>query len=168
MNIVLIGMRGTGKTTIGAILSKRLSRTLIETDALIENITGMRISDLVDQRGWNHFRDIESKIIFEVSASDECVIATGGGVVTRPENIYALRQHGILIWLRADIQTMEKRVGNDANRPSLTAKRTLREEIIEVKNKREVLYRNASDIRIKTDHRSPRMLVHQILQTITL
>lgn len=163
MNIVLIGMRGTGKTTVGAMLAKRLSRTLIETDACIENMAGMKITDLVSQRGWNHFRDIESKIITEISASDDCVIATGGGVVTRPENIHELRQHGFLIWLRADIRTMEKRVGIDTNRPSLTTKRILHEEIVEVMQQREGLYRNASDITIQTDRKSPETIVRNIL-----
>src|SRR3989338_8486532 len=81
-NLVLIGMRGSGKSTIARLLSKRLKKEHVELDVLIERQAGMSIQDIVEKNGWEYFRDLETKLVKEVSANDGAVVSTGGGIVT--------------------------------------------------------------------------------------
>ena len=150
MNIVLIGMRGAGKTTVAKLLSKKLKKPYIEMDDLVVEKAGMETSDIVKNHGWEYFRDLESKVVKEVSRKNDCVISCGGGVVTRLENIKALKKNGKLFWLQANIDTLIKRVGNDTNRPSLTGKTSPREDMEEVLKKRLLLYQNSADEIIDT------------------
>ena len=87
MNIVLIGMRGSGKTAVGKILSQRLGREMVELDELVAQKAGQSIPKIVAHQGWEQFRDIEEEVTAEVSQRDNIIIATGGGVVTREPNI---------------------------------------------------------------------------------
>ena len=99
-NIVLVGMPGSGKSTVGALLSEKLSRPFFDTDQLIEEETGMKIPDIFAEKGEAGFRDIEEKVIRErVLSLGGAVIATGGGAVLREENVAALRQNGKLFFL---------------------------------------------------------------------
>ena len=112
MNIVLIGMRGCGKTTVGRLLAKRLGRQLVEMDELIARRMGLSIPEIVEKYGWEKFRDIEEEITYEVSRLDNIINATGGGVVIRENNIKELKMKGKLIWLKANTDTLLGRIGN--------------------------------------------------------
>ena len=96
MNIVLIGMRGSGKTAIGKLLAKRLGKQFIEMDELIVQRLGQSIPEIVNRYGWEKFRDTEEEITREVAGLDNVINATGGGVVTREENIRELKKKGKL------------------------------------------------------------------------
>lgn len=166
MNIILIGMRGSGKTTIGMLLSQKLGIPLIETDVLVENDVHFPITTLIQRYGWDYFRDLESKIVSKLAPLAPCVVSTGGGIILREENIRTLKHLGIVVWLKAGIDTMESRLREGKNRPALTNNVSLREEIIQVAKQRQAPYKAASDYEIETDHKRPSQIVEDILKRI--
>ena len=105
-NIVLIGMPGCGKSTIGALLAKALNRTFVDTDRLIVEKAGKSIPDIFASAGENAFRKLETEVLSEVGKRSGLVIATGGGCVTRPENYPLLHQNSRIIWLKRDISLL--------------------------------------------------------------
>ncbi len=106
-NIVLIGMSGCGKSTIGQAVAKQLGKTLIDTDAEIIKKIGMPIADYFAKYGESEFRRIEHAVVQEIAAQNSAVISTGGGVILNPENITALQQNGYTIWLRRNADLLE-------------------------------------------------------------
>jgi shikimate kinase len=169
MNIILIGYRAAGKSSVGKRLSDSLRKMFIDTDDLIEESQGVPISDIVKSHGWSHFRAIEKKVISEISCHDELVIAPGGGVVLEPENVETLKKNGFVIWLKADLQTILKRMSKDprtqTGRPSLTGKGTL-EELKDVLTQREPLYRKASEVQVDTSAMDVDGVVHSVLSIL--
>jgi shikimate kinase len=161
MNIVLIGMRGCGKTTIGKLLAERLGKQFIEMDELIVQQAGLSIPDIVDRYGWQKFRDMEGEVTREVSRLDNVVNATGGGVVTREENVRELRRRGKLVWLKASTDTLLKRIGNDQYRPSLTG-RSQREDMEVVLAERRPIYERVADFIIDTEGKLPEEVAEAI------
>lgn len=105
-NIVLIGMPGCGKSTVGRILAGRSGRRLIDTDSLTESDCGMRISEMFERYGEEYFRDRETEAVKSAAAQSGCVIATGGGAVLRPENVAALKQNGRLYFLDRPVEQL--------------------------------------------------------------
>ena len=105
-NIVLIGMPGSGKSTIGALLAKKLGRTLVDADAEIEQLAGKTIPEIFAQDGEDAFRNWETQVLAELGKRSGLVIATGGGCVTRQRNYPLLHQNGSIVWLRRDIQAL--------------------------------------------------------------
>ena len=101
-NVVLIGMMGSGKTTVGKLLSRRLCRPFIDTDALIEERAGRSIPDIFEQDGEDAFRALELELAQELSGQCGLVIACGGGLPTRDRAIAALKQNGLVFWLDRD------------------------------------------------------------------
>src|SRR3989344_836358 len=93
-NIVLIGMRGSGKTTIAKLLSQKLNRDYLELDELMVKRIGMNIPEIIEEYGWDFFRDQESEIAKKISSYEDKIISTGGGIVTRSKNIKAIRKNG--------------------------------------------------------------------------
>jgi len=98
-NIVLTGMPASGKSTVGAILSKKLGRRLIDTDELIVKRAGMPITEIFQKYGEKHFRDLESEAVLEASEQSGVIIATGGGAILRAENISALKKNGRIYFI---------------------------------------------------------------------
>jgi shikimate kinase len=166
MNIVLIGYRGAGKTTVGHRLVARLKMKFVDTDDLIEERQGAPISQIVKSQGWDHFRKLEKAIIEEISKEDHLIIASGGGAVLDTDNVMAFRRNGFIIWLRADQQTLLKRMhqdpGTHTRRPTLTGKGTLK-EIEEMISVREPFYERASEIQIDTSILDVEAVVERIL-----
>jgi 3-phosphoshikimate 1-carboxyvinyltransferase len=162
-NIVLIGMRGSGKTTVAKLLSRELNREYLELDEILVEKTGMSIPAMLEKHGWDYFRDQESAITEEVSLLENKIISTGGGVVTRSKNIKALKKNGVLILLNASVDVLLDRIGDDSDRPSLTKKKTIKEEIKEILKQRRILYEEAANQIINTDKFSPDEIVNQIL-----
>jgi shikimate kinase len=123
MNIVLIGYRGTGKSTIGKRLASKLWRDFVDTDAAIVEQAGRTIREIFETQGETAFRDLESAAIAQAAARDNLVIAAGGGAVLRAENVTALKRGGKIIWLRADPETLHARISADSataeTRPNL-------------------------------------------------
>lgn len=101
-NIVLIGMAGCGKSTVGKVLSEKLGKELVDTDQMIENAENMPIPEIIEKFGEIHFRNCENAAVMLAGREKECVIATGGGVITRPENYNPLKQNGIIVFINRD------------------------------------------------------------------
>lgn len=154
MNIFLIGYRCTGKTTVGRSLAKRLERLFIDTDLELVKEQGENISDIVSKGGWAAFREIENRVIQYVCERDNQVVATGGGAVLDEDNVKRMKDSGVLVWLRADIKTIEKRIIEDNTtrdfRPALTSKGSV-EEIQETLLARNPYYERAMDFSVDTD-----------------
>jgi len=166
MNIVLIGYRGTGKSSVGKVLAARLGRELVSTDSEIVRRAGQSIPDIVAQRGWEYFRDVESEVCRSLGGKDQLVIDTGGGAILRPENVEALKRNGKLFWLTASVETIAARIGGDTQRPSLTGTKSFVEEIQDVLRERTPKYQAAADVVIPTDNRSIDHLAQAILSQV--
>ncbi len=165
-NIILIGMRGSGKTTIGAILAGRLHREFIPMDALIVYEAGMTIPQIVETSGWKRFREIEAQITQKVAQLRGIINATGGGVILNPENVKALRATGIVFWLNVSVDNILGRIGEDPNRPSLSGKTSRRDDMAATLADREELYRQAAHHIIDTDDKSQEQLADEIVKIL--
>ncbi len=169
MNIVLIGFRGTGKSTVGRLLAKRLKRDFIDSDKHIENSTGKTIKSIFEDDGEERFRQIEADTITELSKGDNKIISAGGGTVLRKENVNNLKANGFLVLLKATPEIIYSRIAEDKKtmqqRPSLTDKKPL-DEIKYLIAKREHAYKNASDITINTSYASCEEIVNEIITTV--
>jgi len=166
MNIVLIGYRGTGKSTVGRLLAARLGREFVSTDAEIVKRAQRTIPEIVTQQGWDYFRDLESDICRELASRDQLVIDTGGGAILRAQNVEALKKDGTLFWLTASVETIAKRIGGDNQRPSLTGTKSFVDEIQDVLRERTPKYHAAADHSIATDDRSINQLVEMLLTLV--
>jgi shikimate kinase len=163
MNIVLIGYRGTGKSVIGKILAKRLGMPCIGMDAEIVRRANMSIPDFVAKNGWPKFRDLESEIARELAELDNLIIDTGGGIIERPENIEALRNHGVIFWLKASVDVIVSRISGGTERPALTEGKTFTEEVAEVLERRMPKYQDAARYAIDTDPLTPQQVAGIII-----
>ncbi|MBI4094170.1 3-phosphoshikimate 1-carboxyvinyltransferase [Candidatus Kaiserbacteria bacterium] len=144
-NIVLIGMRGGGKSTVARHLSERLGLRTADLDAIVEKQEGMSIPEIVERYGWEYFRDRESEVVQKVGRLKDTVISTGGGVINRPENIAALKQRGILVFLNAPVERLLSRLEGDTSRPRLTSSSTALSEMKAVLAERKRLYETVAD-----------------------
>jgi len=163
MNVVLIGYRGAGKSTVGKIVAARLGRVLVSTDAEIVKLSGQTIPDIVEQHGWEYFRDLESKVCQELAGRKGLVIDTGGGAILRPRNVELLKETGRLFWLTASVSTITERIGHDTQRPSLTGVKSFVDEIQDVLRERTPKYQAAGDYILETDGRSASEVADEIL-----
>lgn len=163
MNLILIGYRGTGKTSVAKILAEKFHAKLISTDELIVKKAGMSIPEIVEKHGWEYFRDIESEVIKEISNEDDCVIDAGGGVVLREVNIKNLKTNSKIILLKADVKTIAERIKDDTERPSLTGNKSSVEEIEEVLEDRKEKYHKAADFEIDTSKLTVEQVVKKVI-----
>jgi len=149
MNIVLIGYRGSGKTSIGRRLASKLWMEFVDTDALIVERAEKTIREIFEAEGEAGFRQREAAVIREVCARDNFVIAVGGGAVLAAENVAAMKAGGKVVWLRAPAETLHQRIEADAetnaSRPNLTAAGGV-EEVKLVLEARTPLYQAAADL----------------------
>ena len=129
-NIVLTGFMASGKSAVGKELAKRLEMIFVDTDELIEEKEGIKISQIFRERGEVYFRKIETKIIKDVAEYKNSVIATGGGVVLKEENMQALRKNGTILCLSTNAATILKRTSQNRLRPLLEGEREERENKI--------------------------------------
>jgi shikimate kinase len=151
MNVVLVGMRGSGKSTIGLRLAETITWPLVETDIQIEEKLQKPLKTIVVDYGWEKVREIEREVIREVSQLDNVVISTGGGAIVHKENTRLLKQNGIFIYLKAPIDILYGRIKNDQNRPLLTNATTLRADIERTFEQRKDLYSKSANLEIDTN-----------------
>jgi shikimate kinase len=152
-NLVLIGYRATGKTSVGARLAELLHRPFVDLDEVLVREAGRPVAAIVAQGGWAEFRRREKELVARYQHAQGQILAPGGGVVLDRDNVAALRENGIIIWLTADPAAIQARLAQDqpgeANRPSLTGGDTIR-EVEEVLKHRAPLYQAAAQITIDT------------------
>jgi shikimate kinase len=165
--LFLIGPRGSGKTTVARLLAERLGWSWCDTDTLLEGRAGKTIRQVFEQEGEAGFRDRESAILQEIATWCDHVIATGGGVVLRPDNRVLLRR-GLVVWLRAAPEVLWQRMQTDAT--SLERRPNLNQgglaEVEAVLHARASLYDACADYQIDTDLRSPEEIANQIIAEI--
>jgi shikimate kinase len=120
LNVYLIGMMGTGKSTLGPLLAERLGYNFIDTDKTIEQVTNLTVTEIFTADGETGFREIESQVLREVAAYTRLVIGTGGGIVTQQQN-WSHLQHGLTIWLNVPVAAIAARLaGETEHRPILS------------------------------------------------
>jgi shikimate kinase len=169
MSIVLIGYRGSGKTTVGRLLSIRLSQPFIDTDEKIVTTAGKTIKEIFEQHGEDKFRDLETDALLEIAKLQNHVFSLGGGALLREQNRRAITagKHTV-IYLRADPIELHRRIQKDtataAHRPSLTKLGGGIEEIRSVLTAREPIYRQMMTAELDVTSASPEGAVEMILK----
>lgn len=159
-NIFLIGMMGAGKTTIGKLLAKRLSKSFIDTDQEIEQRTGVKIPVIFEIEGEAGFRARESTVLEELVAQHNIVLATGGGIILSEKNRSLLSEHGTVIYLNATVDDLWQRIYHDKNRPLLQVANP-EEKLHQLFAERDPLYNSVADIIINTDNQGVQSLINQ-------
>lgn len=160
-NIILVGLMGAGKTTVGKILAKHLGRTFFDSDHEIERRTGVKIPLIFELEGEQGFRDRESAVLEELCQLDRIILATGGGAVLREENRNTLKNGGKVVYLRGQVKDLWERTRHDRNRPLLQTADP-RARLQELFVQRDPLYREVADIIVDTGNQSVHALVHQL------
>ena len=169
-NIILIGPMGSGKSTIGTIMAKRLHREFQDSDHYIEDRTGVDIARIFDVEGEQGFRDRESNALNELLSVNNRVVATGGGSVLREENQVLLKQKGYIVFLDTSVNQQMQRLRRDKKRPLLQTENP-RERLESLLTERRPIYLELADLAVKTDKRMARRLaadiIHQLPENIT-
>jgi shikimate kinase len=150
--IVLVGMMGSGKTSVGRALADRLGRHFVDVDVAIEARAGRPVAAIFDEEGETGFRTREREVIAEAAGIENAVIACGGGAVLDPANVAALRSHGTIVWLRVTPQTAATRLGTDEGRPVLQRMEgDLAERLDRLIAARAPAYEAAADLSVQAD-----------------
>ncbi|MDB2448731.1 shikimate kinase AroK [bacterium] len=166
-SIILIGPMGSGKSTIGRLLSSRLGLTFIDSDREIEARSGANIPWIFDLEGEAGFRDRETAVLAELVEEGQQVIATGGGAIIRPENRELLKSKGQVVYLQTSVEQQLVRTAKDKNRPLLRGpdpEGTLRRLAAE----RRPYYEATAHLTINTNGLSPRTVVREIIKQLNL
>ena len=153
-NLVLIGLMGSGKTTVGQRIAERLGRPFVDTDQVVEERTGLSITELFGDSE-RTFRDEEAAAVRHVSALRGQVIAVGGGAVLDPMNVTHLRSTGDLILLDAMASVLASRVGDTGSRPLLAASADPTASLAHLQQERADAYRSAASVVVDTNGKSP-------------
>lgn len=161
-NLFLIGFSGSGKSIIGKYLSSKIKYNYIDTDRVIENITGEKISSIISQVGELEFRKIESKVLFEIDYSKKNIIATGGGTPTITKNVKLMRNKGSIVWLNASIETVYSRLNNSKEIRPLIGNNVQKENVKTLFNSRKKVYEIA-DTKIDTNKKSIEKIIEEII-----
>ena len=169
-NIALIGYRATGKTTVAKELASRLPGwNWVDADVEIERAAGKTVTQIFQQSGESGFRDLESIVTAELLLRPQTIIATGGGIVIRPENRERLKQTAFVVWLKASAETIYNRMYSDnttaTRRPALTDSDP-REEIVKMLNMRNLWYEQTASVCVDTDILTPEQIADWVLQQL--
>jgi len=164
-NIVLVGFMGTGKTEVGVLLAKKLNMNFIDTDELIEEREKDRIVRIFQVKGEEYFRNVEEKVIEEVSNLKNCVIAVGGGAIIREKNYLNLKKNGILICLTATPEEIYKRTLPKKDRPLLLKSKNVIETIKELLEMRKPYY-DRVNYKIDTTKKTIEEVVNEIIEIL--
>lgn len=163
-NIILIGFMGSGKTSVGESLAKKLSCPFQDTDQLIEKKAGITIQQMFETQGEEYFREYETKLLQELKLSlEHTVLSTGGGMPLRKQNARLLKDLGHVIYLKAEAETVLKRLAGDTSRP-LLRQSDRRKRVEQLLSERTPLYKWAADHIIETDGKTVDEIIDNILQ----
>jgi shikimate kinase len=165
-HLVLVGLMGVGKTTVGEECARRLARSFVDLDELIMVKAAMPIEDIWNQSGEDRFREMEREVVVEVcEAPNPIVIACGGGTVVDPDSRRRLRAAGIVVWLRAPTEVLAARVGNDESRPLLAGDPS--GALARLSALREEAYTAAADAAVDTEGRDIDAVADAVLAAFT-
>jgi shikimate kinase len=160
-NVYLVGLMGAGKTSVGKLLARRLSKAFYDCDLEIERATGVRVPVIFDIEGEAGFRARERKILAELVQRAPVVLATGGGVVLSEQNRRLLKENGTVVYLCASPQDLWRRTRHDRNRPLLQIADPLA-KLSELYKERDPLYREIADLVVDTGNQSLSALAHRL------
>lgn len=164
-NIVLIGLMGSGKTTVGRIVAQMIGFKMIDTDHLIVDTAGKSIPEIFATEGEAAFRQHESAALRSLLGKRGCVIATGGGIVTQPRNLAILRHLGYTVWLDADPERLARRTAMNTNRPLLNGEENPKAKLERLLTERKPLYKSLADLRIKTAELTPQETAYGVMES---
>ena len=164
-NLILVGMMGSGKTTMGRTLSRHLGMTFVDSDEEVQKRTGVTIPHIFDIEGEAGFRQRESTVIRDLAIRDNMVLATGGGAVISEQNREVLQQTGIVIYLKASVHDLWQRTRHDRNRPLLQTADP-RAKLTELHRQRDPLYQQVADIVIQSGKQSAHALMLHLVDEI--
>jgi len=171
VNLVLIGYRGTGKSTVARLVAERLGWKWVDADVELERRAGKSIARIFADDGETAFRDLESDVLRDLAAGERTVVAAGGGVVLREANRHVLRGMGHVAWLKANVTNILERVAADVanadRRPNLTTAGG-RAEVESLLAERMPLYRDCADLEVETDGKSPESIAEEIVDGLKL
>ncbi|HEX5362727.1 MAG TPA: shikimate kinase [Gallionella sp.] len=148
-NLILVGLMGSGKTTMGRALAKHLGKTFVDSDDEVQQRTGVTIPHIFDIEGESGFRQRETAAIRELVERDDMVLATGGGAVLAEENRVLLQQNGIIVYLKANVHDLWLRTRHDRSRPLLQTGDP-RAKLTELFQQRDPLYQQVADITVQS------------------
>lgn len=163
--VVLIGFRGVGKSTLAKTLAAQLNVPLLSTDAQIEAVTGMPISQFVAANGWPKFREIEQSVIAGLPENESAVIDCGGGVIEHPENMRHLASHSLIVWVDCELSLIYQRLSVSGDRPLLNDT-DLQKDIEFNYNRRLPLYRQYAQLKVDTTETAPERLAETIIRQL--
>jgi len=164
-NIILIGLMGAGKSTVGRYLSKRMKRQFYDSDAVIVERTGVSIPTIFDIEGERGFRDREEQVIAELTQKQAIVLATGGGSVIREVNRKAISRAGTVVYLKGSADLLFSRIRHDPNRPLMQTENPL-QTLKDLLDKREPMYMSVADLVINTGKQKVPVLLKEIERKI--
>ena len=165
MIFYLIGMMGSGKSSVGKLLANKLQFSNIDIDKEIEKDEKLSIKEIFEKKGENYFREIESKYLLRKRKL--AVVSCGGGIILYKKNREFLKTSGYTIYLKSSIPTLEKRLLNENGRP-LLSNDNLKETLINIYSKRKTLYTSASNTTIITDRRSVKEVCELIIKKLKI
>ena len=151
MNIFLIGPMGAGKTTIGKYLGQKLAYKFLDVDNEIEKKEKKTINDIFTENGESTFRSIESNVLRSIVSKDNQVVATGGGIVTRKENIDLMVEKGKIVYLNLSIETQLLRLKDDHKRPLLKESTDIRTTLKNLNKKRDAIYQSIANFSVSSE-----------------
>jgi shikimate kinase len=163
-NLFLIGLMGAGKTTVGKQLAKQLGKTFYDADHVIEERTGVKVAVIFELEGEAGFRKRETAVIEELTQLDDIVLATGGGAVLLAENRDALQNNGYIIYLRATVNDLWRRMRNDKQRP-LLQNVDIRAKLDQLYQQRHPTYTEIANCIVDTGKQPAAVLINQIKKT---
>ena len=165
MIFYLIGMMGSGKSSVGKLLANKLQFSNIDIDKEIEKDEKLSIKEIFEKKGENYFREIESKYLLRKRKL--AVVSCGGGIILNKKNREFLKTSGYTIYLKSSIPTLEKRLLNENGRP-LLSNDNLKETLINIYNKRKTLYTSSANTTIITDRRSVKEVCELIIKKLKI
>ena len=148
-NVVLVGFMGSGKSSVGRLVARTLGGRFVDTDRLVVDRAGREITDIFAKDGEGYFRQEESRALRSLLGGNGLVVATGGGIVTVPENVPALKELGFVVWLTASEEVLWERVSRNRKRPLLHTENP-RETVRALLEKRSPLYATVADMTVDT------------------
>jgi shikimate kinase len=163
-NLVLVGFMGSGKSSVGRILSSLTGFALVDTDTLVTQEAGQTVPAIFKQHGEEHFRALETRVLQTLVGRIGLIVATGGGIITVEKNRQLLPQIGPVVWLDASPEHLYQRIKN-SKRPLLQTADP-RRTVEELYRQREPLYRDAATIRIDSSHLTHRQTAEAVLSTL--
>jgi shikimate kinase len=148
-SIVLIGMMGAGKSSVGTCLQRRTALALFDTDDMVAFKFGLSIPEIFSKHGEKKFREAETQALRELSKPRQAIIVTGGGIVLRRENLQILKRLGVIVWLDGNEETLFERASRSGNRPLLQGK-SPRRAFARMLQARQPVYGSVADVRVDT------------------